>query len=68
MKDIRHPLACWPADVFDEFRVMFEREREWEGIRVYLGEGDEEKMRMALSTKVVGKNARKIVRVKPIKL
>lgn len=48
--------------------MMFEREKEWESVRVYLVQGDEEKMRMALSTKLVGKNARKIVRVKPIKL
>lgn len=41
LKEIRHPLECWPTDVFEEFRMMFGDLKDWESMRVFLDKDSE---------------------------
>ena len=62
-KEIRRPLACAPTDVFEEFKGMFQREKEWAALGQFLDEDTKNQMRMVLSMHNVSGRVRKVVKV-----
>ena len=57
-------MVCWPVDIFEEFKVMFNEEQRWQMMANFINERERDRIRMVLSLKKVEGRVRRVVKVR----